>query len=292
LKDNIGKIVYKVGDVHSRSDIEFNPNSHDGCYNTVIPVIHGDQLLGTIRMGVRTDGIAQARERLISESVFFALFWFTIFMLPFFMQIRRLVRPLGDLSYAAQQFADGNLDYPTPVVEQGNDEISRLTVSFREMAQALVVNRDRQAATLTALSHEKTTFDALLATMPVGVVFADHDHIRYCNATFLKLCQFGKDEQLVGMKNDAMLLSLMRLAADANAFFKTVAEILETHKFIESKYITLKDGRILRVISNIVIAPENNAYLGRFWIFEDATDDQKKLHTAELRTVQESSIGT
>ena len=39
----------------------------------------------------------------------------------------------------------------------------------------------------------------------------------------------------------------------------------------------------LRLISNIVIAPESNGYLGRFWLFEDVTEERKTLHLAELR---------
>src|SRR5512135_1375371 len=36
LKDNIGKVVYKVGEVHSPLDGEFDPSSRYGCYNTVV----------------------------------------------------------------------------------------------------------------------------------------------------------------------------------------------------------------------------------------------------------------
>lgn len=283
LKDDIGTVVYKVGEVHTRSDSEFDPNSRDGCYNTVIPVVHEDRLLGTVRMGVRTDDIAQARQSLIQQSVFFAFFWFAIFMLPFFVQIRRLVRPLGNLSKAAQQFANGNLDFPTPVLVHGDDEISQLTTSFQGMAQALVLNRNTQAANLAALNNEKSTLDALLATLPVGVIFADRSHIRYCNTAFRRLCLLGPDEQLVGMKNDTLLLRLGQIASKADSFLKTLAEILETRKLIEPKYIALKDSRILRLISNIVIAPESSGYLGRFWLFEDVTEERKMLHMAELR---------
>lgn len=283
LKDNLGTVVFKAGEVKSRIDTEFNPNSRDGCYNTVIPVIHGDQFLGTVRMGVRTEDIAQARESLIRQSAFFAMFWFAIFMLPFFVQIRRLVRPLGNLSKAAQQFANGNLDYPTPQLVRGDDEISQLTTSFQGMAQALVLNRDAQAANLAALNNEKSTLDALLATMPVGVIFADRSHIRYCNNAFRRLCLLEPNEQLIGMKNDMLLLRIGQIAAEADSFLKTIAEILETRKLIEPKFVALKDGRILRMISNTVIAPKSSGYLGRFWLFEDVTEEKKMLQLAEQR---------
>ena len=242
LKDNIGTVVFRVGEVKSRSDTEFNPNSSDGCYNTVIPVIHENQLLGTVRMGVRTNEISQARDSLIQQSAFFALFWFAIFMLPFFIQIRRFVRPLGNLSAAAQQFANGNLDYPTPPLLHGVDEVSQLTTSFQGMAQALVLSRDTQAANLAELNNEKSTLDALLATMPVGVIFVDRNHIRYCNDAFRRLCLLGPNEQLVGMKNDTLLLRIGQIATEADSFLRDVEQILETRELTEPKYVA-SEGR-------------------------------------------------
>lgn len=291
LKDNIGSVVYKVGNVHARADTEFSPNSHDGCFNTVLPVMHGDQLLGTVRMGVRTDEIAQARQSLIQESIFFAMFWFALFMLPFFIQIRRLIRPLGTLNEAAKQFANGNLEYSTTLLVPGNDEISQLISSLKGMAEKLIRNRKEQSANLAALDNEKSTLFALLSTIPVGVIFADRTHIRYCNNAFRRMCLLGANEDMVGMKNDAMLLRVGQIVAEADTFIRLISEILETRKLTEPKYITLKDGRTLRLISNVVISPENNGYLGRFWLFEDVTEEQKILQEAEQHAEVDSLTG-
>ena len=239
-------------------------------------------------MGVRTDDIAQARQDLIRQSVFFALFWFAIFMLPFFLQIRRMVRPLANLSKAAQHFANGNLDYPAPKVVQGNDELSQLTTSFQGMAQALLHNRDTQASNMATLNEEKSTLATLLATLPIGVFFADRTHIRYHNDAFRRICLLGKNVDLVGMKNDAMLLHLGQMVANADDLLKAVAKILEVRTLSEPKYIELKDGRILRMISNAVVAPDHRGYLGRFWLFEDMTRDNKMLHTAEIPAEHDS----
>ncbi|MBU1424847.1 MAG: diguanylate cyclase [Gammaproteobacteria bacterium] len=281
LKDNIGSVVYKVGNVRARADTEFNPDNRDGCYNTILPVMYGDKLMGTVRMGVRTDDIAQARKKLIQESMFFALFWFALFMLPFFVQIRRLIRPLASLNEAAKQFTNGNLEYSSTLLVPGKDEISQLIVSFKGMAETLIRNRKEQAANLAALDNEKSTLFALLSTIPVGVIFADRSHIRYCNNAFRRMCLLSANEDLVGMKNDAMLLRIGQIVADADLFIKLIAEMLETRKLTEPIYFALKDGRTLRLISNVVIAPENNGYLGRFWLFEDVTEEQKILQEAE-----------
>ena len=281
LKDNIGSVVYKVGDVHPLADTEFEPNSRDRCFNTILPVMHGDQQLGTVRMGVRTDDIAQARQSLIQDSIYFAVFWFALFMLPFFVQIRRLIRPLGDLSEAAKQFANGNLEYSSTLLVPGKDEISQLIVSFKGMAETLIRNRQEQSDNLAALSNEKSTLFALLSTIPVGVIFADRSHIRYCNTAFRRMCLLGASEEMVGMKNDAMLLRIGQIVAEADSFIKIISEILESRKLTEPKYVSLKDGRTLRLISNVVITPESNGYLGRFWLFEDVTEEKKTLQQAE-----------
>ena len=239
-------------------------------------------------MGVRTNEISQARESLIQQSAFFAIFWFAIFMLPFFVQIRRLVRPLGNLTAAAQQFANGNLDYPTPPLLHGVDEVSQLTTSFQGMAQALVLSRDTQAANLAELNNEKSTLDALLATMPVGVIFADRNHIRYCNDAFRRLCLLGPNEQLVGMKNDTLLLRVGQIATEADTFLSDVEQILETRELTEPKYVGLKDGRILSMISNVVNDPNSSGYLWRFWLFEDVTEEKRILTLAEKHGEQDA----
>ncbi len=288
LKDNIGSVVFRVGNVRARADTEFRPNSSDGCYNTILPVMHGDKLMGTVRMGVRTDDIARARQSLIQDSIFLSMFWFALFMLPFFVQIRRLIQPLGSLNEAAKQFAGGNLEYSSTLLVPGKDEISQLILSFKKMAETLIRNRKEQAASLAALDNEKSTLFALLSTIPVGVIFADRSNIRYCNNAFRRMFMLGANEDMVGMKNDSMLLYLGKIVANPDSFINLVAEILETRKITDPKYFELKDGRSLRLISNVVIAPENNGYLGRFWLFEDVTEEQKILQEAELHAELDS----
>lgn len=288
LKDDVGTVVYRVGEVGTVADAEFDPNSRDGCYNTIIPVVRDDRTLGIVRMGVRTDDIARARSQLMRDSAFFSLLWFAILMLPFFIQIRRLINPLGKLSESAQQIAKGNLDFPSPPPRHGEDEVSQLTTSFQAMSQALLRNRDEQAANMAALNNEKSTLDALLSTIPVGVIFADRNQVRYCNKAFHRIFMLGEEENIVGIRNDELLLRLGRLVADAEQFLKTVAEILEKRTLTESAYFELKDGRTLRMISNTVISSEDHSYLGRFWLFEDATEEKKRLQLAEMRGEQDA----
>lgn len=288
LKDNIGTVVYKVGEVQTISESGFGSFNSEHCYNTVLPVIHADQLIGTVRMGMRTDDIEQARTGLIQQSIYFALFWFALFMFPFFVQIRRLTSPLINLSKVAQEIANGNLDYPSPIQLRSKDEISQLITSFNGMTQSLIRNRDEQFAILDALKNEKSTLDTLLATIPVGVIFADRTHIRYCNNSFREMFKIGKNEQLIGMKNDIVLLRAGQIVVNAGTFLKDIAEILETRTLTEPKYVELINGRVMRMISNVTSNAEHAGFLGRFWLFEDLTEEQNNLRIAELHAEHDS----
>jgi hypothetical protein len=78
------------------------------------------------------------------------------------------------------------------------------------------------------------------------------------------------------MKNDAVISHIGRTVKDASAYLQTITEVLDSRALTESKYITLKNGSVLRLSSNVVIAPENRGYLGRFWLFEDVTKESSR----------------
>jgi hemerythrin len=155
LKDNVGKVVFRLGTVQTHSDSEFNPSSRDGCFNTVIPVVHGESLLGTARMGVRTDDIARSRSNLIQQSIFFSIFWFALFMLPFFLKIRRMLSPVCDLAVVAKEIEKGNGNYSKQISTSGNDEISQLASSLQGIAKTMSRNNHAKIASKVAIDNEK-----------------------------------------------------------------------------------------------------------------------------------------
>ncbi len=154
FKDSAGNIVYKSGQLPPANFSVLKPDLDGGCFNTIIPVMRGDEFLGTARLGVRTDDIARARKSLILDSVFYALFWFVLFLLPFFIKIGRMIRPIDELSKAAHEFSTGNLEFPVPKPHPGEDALSRLTVGFHAMAQSLLRNRQAEASNQLALANE------------------------------------------------------------------------------------------------------------------------------------------
>lgn len=161
LKDHQGQVVFRIGQVEAISDSEFSPNGGGRCYNTIIPAVHAGDLLGTARLGLRTDDIAQARNALIKQSVFFAAFWFVLFMLPFFLQIRRMVRPISEISRAAHELNDGNLSCAIPLPLAGNDELARLSTDFHRMADTFVHMRKEQEVRSAASNELKLQHENL-----------------------------------------------------------------------------------------------------------------------------------
>jgi HAMP domain-containing protein len=276
LKDDSGNIIFKRGLSSARLDSGFNPNSMDGCFTTMLPVVRGEDTIGMLRFGISTEEIASARDDLIQKSVMISVFLFALFLLPFFIQIRRMMQPLNLLSETALQFSQGNFDHKIPTQLDRNDEVGQLASNFQGMAQSLVKNHDWQIATMASINNEKSVLDTLLATLPVGVFFADQSHVRYCNNTFSKMFMLDPKESLVGMKNDAVISHIGRTVKDASAYLQTITEVLDSRALTESKYITLKNGSVLRLSSNVVIAPENRGYLGRFWLFEDVTKESSR----------------
>jgi len=273
LKDDSGNVIFKRGLSSARLDSGFNPNSFDGCYDTMLPVVRGEDTIGMLRFGVSTEEVATARNDLIQKSVMISVFLFALFLLPFFIQIRRMMQPLNQLAESALQFSHGNFDHSSPALLERKDEVGRLASNFQGLAQALAKNRDWQEATMAALNDEKSVLDTLLASLPVGVFFADHTHIRYCNSAFRKMFKFENADDLVGMRNDAMVSRIGLAVTDASQFLQAVTAILDTKSQSDSEYISLINGRTLRLTSNVVIAQESRGYLGRFWLFEDVTQE-------------------
>ena len=65
---------------------------------------------------------------------------------------RRALRPLADVSEAAEAIAGGRLD--TRLESQGDPDLGALTTSFNDMAQALQVRIERDARFASDVSHE------------------------------------------------------------------------------------------------------------------------------------------
>jgi len=74
-------------------------------------------------------------------------FIFIVFGIIFFSRV--IVNPIKKLLYATQKLSDGNLEYRVEVKEK--NEIGQLCQNFNQMAEALMINRDKLTKTISSL---------------------------------------------------------------------------------------------------------------------------------------------
>ena len=67
----------------------------------------------------------------------------------------KIVHPIRQMSQAAREFAQGNLDVRVPVT--GNDEVSDLAMAFNNMASSLEHNEETRRTFLANVSHDMRT---------------------------------------------------------------------------------------------------------------------------------------
>jgi hemerythrin len=106
-------------------------------------------------MGIRTDDIARSRANLIQQSIFFSIFWFALFMLPFFLKIRRMLGPVQELANVAREIEKGNVTHTKLKTPSGKDELSQLAASLQGIAKTMSRNSHAKIASKVALDNEK-----------------------------------------------------------------------------------------------------------------------------------------
>lgn len=289
LRSDSGDIVFRQGTLAALDD-SFNPAAGE-CFHTILPVVHGDKTYGLLRIGFPTGPYRKAQEELIRNGLLAGMLVFMLLLLPFFLQIRRLLQPLTQLSDAARRVTSGESGVALPLLRGSNDEVSRLTRDFGEMLAALTQDRQFQADCLHQMQQEKSLLNGLLTTLPVGVFVADQTHILYCNPAFRRMWQLDAQEPLVGLPNDALLARVGDVAERPEQLRAIVREVLAAHAPLQPTELPLKNGVTLRMSSNVVLVPEDGKPVCRFWLFEDITREQTLRLMAEQKANRDGLTG-
>lgn len=290
LRSDSGEIVFREGVALDALDASFDPAA-DECFHTILPVVHDDKAYGLLRIGFPTHPYRQAQQELIRNGLLVGMLVFMLLLLPFFLQIRRLLQPLTQLSHAARRVTAGESGVVLPLLRGGNDEMARLTRDFNEMLGALTQHKRFQSDCLHQMQQEKALLNGLLATLPVGVFVTDKTHILYCNPAFRRMWQLDEQEPLVGLPNDALLARVGDVAERPVQLRAIVREVLAGHAPLQAAELPLKNGIILRMSSNVVRAPEEDKPLCRLWLFEDITREQALLQMAEQKASRDGLTG-
>ena len=109
---------------------------------------------------------------------------------------RRALRPLADVSHAAQAIAGGRLD--TRLESVGDPDLGALTTSFNDMAQALQERIERDARFASDVSHELRS-PLMTMAASVEVLESQHEELpdRAQRAVELITEEIGRFRQLV-----------------------------------------------------------------------------------------------
>jgi signal transduction histidine kinase len=196
----------------------------------------------------------------------FALALFVSMLLAWYLS-RRIVRPLRQLSNAADEIAAGHYAVEVPAVPRG-DEIGHLADRFRQMASRLAEAEELERNFLMSVSHElRTPLTAIrghVAALREGV-FEDEELRDESLAVVAQ--ETARLERLVGdvldlAKLDARRFTVLheevdmaRLCSQAYTAFAEEARgrSIDFTQDIRAEPVILTDGdRVLQIISNLL----------------------------------------
>jgi PAS domain S-box-containing protein len=200
---------------------------------------------------------------------------------------RMLVRPIQQLSLAAEEIAGGRYDHAIPV--RGADEIGRLTETFEHM-------RRRIGETTRALVEEKrrseaeaTVVNAVLNATNDGIIMLDAaGRFRVANHRWESM--FGIDSAtLIGLPADDLRALLRRGMADPEAFDRASdALLLDPERTVYQEEFVQRwpETRPLRRYS-APVREQNGEIIGRVFVYIDISKEREadELKQALLSTV-------
>ncbi|MCL2657955.1 MAG: diguanylate cyclase [Betaproteobacteria bacterium] len=157
-------------------------------------------------------------------------------------------------------------------IEVRKDAEMRLldTVASLRRAQAL------QDHYLQRSDDERLRLVALLDTLRVGILFVDQDRrVYYCNRAMRIMCGIGLDENINGLRDEALVERTRALRSDDTAYCLHF-DAIQSKRTPSAPYeIPFTDGRLLEEVSGLVISEDGQRDLGRVWIYEDVTERKR-----------------
>ena len=195
---------------------------------------------------------------------------------------RRITRPLGTLSHAADEVASGDYAVELPPA-RGSDEISTLSRRFADMAAKLAESEQLSRNFLMSVSHElRTPLTAIrghVSALREGVI--DEPDLRSASLAVIEV-EAMRLERLVGdvldlAKLDAHRFTVLQEEVDMQQLceraFSAFGEqarrrTIDYRREINAHPVILSDGdRVLQIISNLL----SNAFRwtpegGRIWL--------------------------
>jgi diguanylate cyclase (GGDEF)-like protein/PAS domain S-box-containing protein len=133
-------------------DPEISTANGDRVYDTEIAINLSGTIYGSLRFGISTDFLSEARKRVVRQGSLIGLAAVALTLLTLAIIGYLLTRRLNRLTLASHAIADENFDSLLP--KPGQDEVGQLVIAFRQMSEQL-------KARLSELKHSEQRFFAI-----------------------------------------------------------------------------------------------------------------------------------
>jgi len=139
VRDKEGKVVAEVGSA---------PEDSAGLMTASSAVVHDEQKLGTLELGLTTDTLAARTQEAVRDSVIGGLVMLAVLVAAMLFSLNRILKPVSAITTAMTRIADGTEDVDVPYTGR-RDEVGA-------MARAVGVFRDntREMARMRAEQEE------------------------------------------------------------------------------------------------------------------------------------------
>lgn len=183
------------------------------------------ELLGYVAVSSSTAPHGKVMWDLISTVVSSALLVLLSVMIALYFISQRVTSPLREMSAAARNFADGKFDSRVRV--RGNDEVSKLAVSFNNMADSLENLEKMRSSFVANVSHDLRTPMTTIAGFIDGIrdgVIPKEEQAHYLEVISAEVHRLSR---LV-----SSLLDLSRLQAGDRKLTPTAFDVCEMGRVI------------------------------------------------------------
>ncbi len=271
LLDLGGKIVASSG---WTPGTELRPPDRDidrhaeraGRFDTEMPIVLAGQRYGTLRYGVATVFLREARTTLLQQSIAIAAGGVALSVVLLGLLGLWLTRDLRALADATGQVAGGNFEASLPV--RSRDEVGQLTAAFNTMSAAVREQVGR-------LRHEQARLTHLLSAMNIGILFEDTaNRVIYFNPAFRRIWRIPDTFDPAGRTTQEVLHRSPNVLARPDHFSRHILQVVGAREVSETVEIVLADGRVLTQLSYPVRDSEGR-FLGRLWLYEDVTRERQ-----------------
>ena len=294
VQNTEGKLLASTGNAAAKSAAISGltlDSGRNACFDGSISLVHDDKPFGTLLYGVDMSFMETLKDSLRGKLIMASLLWLIIGATTYFLLVRRLVKPLQEITRASESMAHGNLNAAMP---KGlpQDELGKLATSFSNMAAALRDRVESQQNYAHALYAEQAQLNALVSIMPVGIMFVDPSHrVQHLNLECRHLWGISDNEDYIGQPDSALVEHARHLMEQPDTFLQHVDTSLKEYGISHSFDTPLRNGRIIRSRSCVVPDASGNRYIGRIWLFEDVAEEHARLREARVLADRDSLTG-